>query len=143
MAYHIFTLRKLMLTNRMNNLNLQMMNVQFKREDIEDRLLSLWDEYYGIGLNETDTDGKSLEEIREENGVGAANGSSADDDSKKARLKSEITRAQSEENRLDQILKKMETQYSEAQNELKSVESQEAKAIQESVPKYGGVGQQG
>ena len=142
MAYHIFTLRKLMLTNRMNNLNLQMMNVQFEREKIEDELLGLWDQYYGYTGDSETAEGINIEEAQEEAGV-ADTSSTELTDAQKNNIKAEIRHAQAEEDHLDQLLKKYETKYSEAQNELKSVETQEAQAIQASTPKYGGVGQQG
>ena len=137
MAYHIFTLRKLMLTNQMNNVNMQMMNVQFRRDAVEERLMDLWEQYYGTEGTDTD-DGFDIDEIRPEK---AQKDSELTDDQKN-KLKLEIREAQSEENKLDQYLKKLETQYSEAQTELQSVEKQEAQALQASTPKYGGVTQQ-
>ena len=143
MAYHIFTLRKLMLTNRMNNINLQMMNIQFEREKVEDELLGLWDQYYGYeGGDDSTVEGKDLEDVQDEAGQSEINSTELTD-AQKANIKSQIRHAQAEEDHLDQLLKKYETKYSEAQNELKSVETQEAQAIQASTPKYGGVGQQG
>lgn len=136
MAYHIFTLRKLMLTNQMNNVNMQMMNVQFRRDAVEEHLLELWDQYYGnVGADAED--GLELDELRP---AGTEDSELTDDE--KDKLKLEIRKAQSEENKLDQYLKKLETQYSEAQTELQNVEKQEAQALQMSVPKYGGVAQQ-
>ena len=138
MAYHIFTLRKLMLTNRMNSINSKMMNVQFQREEVEDQLLSLWNEFYGFNAGST-TDGIDLQTIEGEAGVKLDKELT---DQEKNRIKLEIHNAQALENRLDQLIKKYETQYSEAQNELKSVETQEGQGIQMSVPKYSGAGGQ-
>lgn len=140
MAYHIFTLRKLMLTNRMNTLNMNMMNVQFQREKVEDELLNLWDEFYGY-TGDSAEDGVNLNDVQNEAGVGSE--VTEEDETKKNALRAKIRDAQSRENRLDQLIKKYETRYSEAQNELKSVETQEAQALQASTPKYGGITQQG
>ena len=140
MAYHIFTLRKLMLTDQMNSTNAKMMRYQFERDDVEDELLELYDELYGYDLS-NDSAEMTSKETRENANRKTEGGDLTDEE--KGRIRKAILEAQQKENRLDQLLKKLETEYSEAQTELKSVETQEAQALQMSVPKYGGITQQG
>ena len=52
----------------------------------------------------------------------------------------ESKRIANEETKLDMQMKKLETKISAIQNEIQSVEQAEARAIQNSTPKYGGLG---
>ena len=140
MAYQIFTLRKLMLTQKINTIGLKMMNIQFEKQNIQDELLGLYDEMSGYS-GDTETTGRDINDVRSQYGVSSGQSDSSEDN-KNAALKHKINEAQIKENRLDMIIKRLESQLTAAQNELQSVESQEGNAIKMSTPKYGGVGQQ-
>ena len=139
MGYNIFTVRKLMLTNHMNNTNLDMMKVQFERDSLQEQLMDLYGQLIGFDINKANADGLTSTDTQE-----MANRSTDHELSKedKEKIKAEIEQVQIQEDRLDQYLKKLETEYSKAQNEIQSVESQEAQEIKQCTPHYSGVPQQ-
>ncbi len=138
MGYNIFTVRKLMLTNHMNTTNLNMMKVQFERDELQERLMQLYGELIGFNPDST-PEGLTSEDTQAMAGIEKDKELSKED---KEKIKAEIEQVQIQEDRLDQYLKKLETEYSKAQNEIQSVESQEANEIKQCTPHYNGVPQQ-
>lgn len=139
MGYNIFTVRKLMLTNHMNNTNLDMMKVQFERDSLQEQLMDLYGQLIGFDINKANADGLTSEQLQEDAGRKTDHELSKED---KEKIKAEIEQIQIQEDRLDQYLKKLETEYSKAQNEIQSVEAQEAQEIKQCTPHYSGVPQQ-
>lgn len=140
MGYNIFTVRKLMLTNHMNTTNLNMMKVQFERDELQERLMELYGELIGFDPNASTVEGMTSEDTQEMAGRNSQSGDLSKEE--KEKIKAEIEQVQIQEDRLDQYLKKLETEYSKAQNEIQSVESQEAQEIKQCTPHYSGVPQQ-
>lgn len=153
MGYALFTARKLMLQNRLNQFNYRMMMLQQQRNQVVDQASNmeimnsmrstvnnifaydqtskLYDNMLGSG-NQTDIQGQMAKLQNDLQTNLLKNQLTAQSDAMK--LKS----VQAVENQIDMEMKKLETQVKETTAEMESVEKAEENAIKQSSPKYGG-----
>lgn len=154
MGYAIFTFRKLMLTNRVNNLNYRLMVLSQRKQTMSDHLATM-QQQQGI---QTAYMGMMFKSAMNQSIFGVMQGPNMAPEQRyfvmqqvqqegmmKQQMANMFVQAQNEqqlqgahltENAIDMEMKAIETQIKAAQKELESVEKAEDKQIEQSTPKY-------
>jgi len=113
MGYHIFTLRKEILTHQVNDTECNMMIKWTEQMGLQDQVSALYSDF------------AELEEPTEQ---------------QRNQFSANLTKLSNAEDQLEREIQLLETKYSEKSQELTKVEEQEKTALENDIPVYPGAG---
>ncbi len=155
MGYALFTARKLMLQNRLNQMNYRLMILSQQRNDLVQQAADLemqngykktlrsifasQDYQKGVqDLLDNPPSDSNTQKLKLESLQADMQSATGKDALQELLDKSKINNIHAVENQIDLEMKKLETQVKETTAEMESVEKAEEQGIKASAPKYGG-----